>query len=674
MAASASPQALGGRRIDRVMVLKCPERYLTDIARRIVFSLEEVARDPDVEAIALLLPGRAAVKRTDYRAARDWARLEDARAACATLRDSVKPVVAVWDGLAQGHWAELALQASARVIVAEGGLALPDINFGLLPALGGGLPLMQLIDAKLAGDLAARGRAIRADEALSAGLIARCLPTGSQMDTLAAAVMAVAASMPQSTPKQSGDAGWTALSEFSLGDNVPVERLIETLEAATLLPIAQAVAMAEEAYLDMATLPECQANVHLAAARQQLTRLPKALPRGDRIDTLAIVGAQEAGTELATAALVAGVGVGLHDANPQRLARATQAISRMLAGHERRSGAGRERWGALTVLDAPQSLSDHDVVIDAAGLGADGFKRGLAAVVEHLKPGAMVVSANPWQDLPALRRALPAAGAVALCTFPKPANGTLVAEISWSTAHDTVSEARLVDLLDRMGKAPVVVSAGPGLAANALLDALVFAAYQLVIEGAAPSEVDRELTGWGMERGPFELLDLIGLWRYAQPRVEEPELLTAMREAGFNGRSKRVGFYTYDRAKGIQPHDISTILAPLRARHGDPVRKLDGWRMRRLTHLALVNAGARLLRERRVGDSASIDILATESLNLPAQEGGPLFMAERAGLVAVRHDLSALSKKDARWTPDTLIDLAIQHGQSFEAAISALSS
>jgi enoyl-CoA hydratase len=83
------------------------------------------------------------------------------------MMDSTKPIVAAVKGGAIGGGCELALAADVRVADTTLKMALPEINYGLLPDTGGTQMLTALIGPSRAKYMILSGEAIRAEQALA---------------------------------------------------------------------------------------------------------------------------------------------------------------------------------------------------------------------------------------------------------------------------------------------------------------------------------------------------------------------------------------------------------------------------------------------------------------------------------------------------------------------------
>jgi len=99
--------------------------------------------------------------------------LQDAFTAVARIP---KPVVAAVTGYALGGGCELALCADFRIVADNAKLGQPEILLGLIPGAGGTQRLSRLIGPSKAKDMIFTGRMVKADEALTLGLVDRVVP------------------------------------------------------------------------------------------------------------------------------------------------------------------------------------------------------------------------------------------------------------------------------------------------------------------------------------------------------------------------------------------------------------------------------------------------------------------------------------------------------------------
>jgi enoyl-CoA hydratase/carnithine racemase len=87
-----------------------------------------------------------------------------------------KPVVAAINGYALGGGCELALAADVRIAAEDAQLGQPEVLLGIIPGAGGTQRLSRLVGPSRAKELIYTGRFVKADDALTMGLVDRVVP------------------------------------------------------------------------------------------------------------------------------------------------------------------------------------------------------------------------------------------------------------------------------------------------------------------------------------------------------------------------------------------------------------------------------------------------------------------------------------------------------------------
>nr|WSZ98603.1 enoyl-CoA hydratase-related protein [Streptomyces sp. NBC_00857] len=154
----------------------------TSIQDRLRELAEEAGRRDDVRAVILYGGEKVFAAGADIKEMREMDHaamvvrsraLQESFTAVARIP---KPVVAAVTGYALGGGCELALCADFRIAGADARLGQPEILLGLIPGAGGTQRLARLIGPSRAKDLIFTGRQVRADEALSIGLVDQVVP------------------------------------------------------------------------------------------------------------------------------------------------------------------------------------------------------------------------------------------------------------------------------------------------------------------------------------------------------------------------------------------------------------------------------------------------------------------------------------------------------------------
>ncbi len=156
-------------------------------------------------------------------------------AALGALAALPRATIAAVNGYALGGGLELALACDLRICAEDAGFGLPEILLGVIPGGGGTQRLARLVGSSRAKELILTGRQVRADEALSIGLVNRVVAPDDVLDAALAwaAELAAGPFAAQALAKSSVDRGL----EGTLEDGLALEReafalVLETEDAA----------------------------------------------------------------------------------------------------------------------------------------------------------------------------------------------------------------------------------------------------------------------------------------------------------------------------------------------------------------------------------------------------------------------------------------------------------
>lgn len=97
-----------------------------------------------------------------------------------------KPVVAAVNGYALGGGCELTLAADLRFAAQDAVFGQPEVLLGIIPGAGGTQRLARLVGPSRAKDMILTGRFVKAEEALSIGLVDKVLPPEEVYDAAVA--------------------------------------------------------------------------------------------------------------------------------------------------------------------------------------------------------------------------------------------------------------------------------------------------------------------------------------------------------------------------------------------------------------------------------------------------------------------------------------------------------
>ncbi|MEH0636472.1 enoyl-CoA hydratase/isomerase family protein [Streptomyces bottropensis] len=173
-------EGVGTIRLDR------PPMNALDVATqdRLKEIAEEATRRDDVRAVVIYGGEKVFAAGADIKEMQDMdhaamvARSRDLQDSFSAVARVPKPVVAAVTGYALGGGCELALCADYRIAGENAKLGQPEILLGVIPGAGGTQRLARLIGPSKAKDLIFTGRMVKADEALTLGLVDRVVPAG----------------------------------------------------------------------------------------------------------------------------------------------------------------------------------------------------------------------------------------------------------------------------------------------------------------------------------------------------------------------------------------------------------------------------------------------------------------------------------------------------------------
>ncbi len=159
------------------------------VMKELDHAVEDIIVDPSVRAVMVTGAGEKA-----FVAGADIAELskldDESGHALATNGQSVfmriarspKPFVAVVEGYALGGGCELALACHMRVAGGNAVFGLPEVTLGLIPGYGGTQRLTRLVGQGRAMEMILTGNPVKAEQALSIGLVNRLVEPGKGIE------------------------------------------------------------------------------------------------------------------------------------------------------------------------------------------------------------------------------------------------------------------------------------------------------------------------------------------------------------------------------------------------------------------------------------------------------------------------------------------------------------
>ncbi|MEI8298801.1 MAG: 3-hydroxyacyl-CoA dehydrogenase NAD-binding domain-containing protein [Pseudomonadota bacterium] len=613
--------------------------------------IESLDHDGSVAAIVIHGCGRHFIAGADVREFDAAPRSPLLNDVLLRLESCGKPVVAALHGTTLGGGAELALASHYRIAARDLSFGFPEIRLGLLPGSGGTVRLPRVVGVERALGLMLGGVPIGFDEAQRIGLVDGVL----EGDVLAAAVawardVVATGSTANRTRDRSIDpapeADYFDARRASLSPaarRVPASvSIIAALEAATHQPFDTALAYARELFETCRQSTESRALRHLFFA-ERVARPPNARP----LRSVGIVGAGTMGSGIAICAVIGGLDVILVDQNAESLA---AGVARIHAAVDDSARKGRLTASAAAIAKARvrgssdlEALSAVDLVIEAVFESLAVKCKVFAALGASCRPGAVLATNTSTLDIDEIAAASGRPADVVGMHFFSPANVMRLLEIvrGSATAADVLATA--LEAGRQFGKTSVVVGNCFGFVGNRMLYAYGREKELMLLEGAAPAQIDRALEKFGMAMGPNAVGDLAGLdigyqvrrgWRN---RPKDPCFYRAsdlLVENGRLGQKSGRGFYRYEPGvrRGLPDAEVEVLIRAEAARLGVQPRELTDEEIVERCLLALINEGAHILGEGIAARSSDVDVIWCNGYGFPRYRGGPMFYADTLGL------------------------------------------
>ena len=660
----------------------------------IVQRLAEAQADDAIEAVVLRGGGAGALAGADITMfGKPWPEGEPTlREVIPAIERSAKPVIAALGGYCLGGGLEMALACHYRVASRDTDVGQPEVALGFPPGAGGTQRLPRLAGVETALRMIVEGTRVPADEAAACGILDRVIDGGLLAGALAFAAERIAAGPPHPLARERTpvleDAGLFAamrerLAKRARGQRAPLACL-ECVEMALTLPFDEGIRKEREIFEDCMASPESVALRHVFFAERAARRVPgigRDTPARP-VERAAVIGAGTMGTGIATCFANAGIPVRLMDSDPQALA---QGLGAIRDGYERRVARGRlgaveaeARVALIEPIETMERVAGADLVIEAVfeemPLKEEVF-RSLDAVCDA---GAIIASNTSYLDVNHLADTVPRRrGSVLGTHFFSPAHAMRLLEVVRTDSATPETLATVLALARRLGKLAVVAGVCHGFIGNRMLEGYTRQVRFLLEEGAAPTEIDAAITGFGMAMGPCAVADLAGLdvsWRQrkADAHLRDPSkrysaVADRLCERGRFGQKTGAGYYRYEPGSRtpIPDPEVDALIAEVAAERGISRRAIGADEIVERLLYPLVNEGARILDEGIALRASDIDIVWINGYGFPRWRGGIMHWADRVGLDAIHATVARYDESQDYWEPAPLLDRLAAEGRGF---------
>ncbi len=613
------------------------------------------------------------------------------------LEHCSKPVVAAINGIALGGGLETALCCNYRIADKNAFVGLPEVNLGLLPGGGGTQRLPRLAGPSEALKMMLTGAHVPAKKALDMGIV-----DGISEDVVNESIEFIKnkADSNEEHPKvrdlnskmieARGDdkvllEAQAMASKGRKGQFAPGQ-IIKCVEAAINIDdFDEGLKKEGEYFLECLMHPQREAMIHIffgERAASKISDVPKETKVMD-IKKAGIIGSGTMGGGIAMCFANAGIPVHIIDQDEENLKRGVSVIEKnydFMVNKGRLSPEQKDAvFGLISSSLDYKDVSDCDIVIEAVYENLELKHEIFKSLDTHVKEGAILASNTSGLDIDSIASVTSRPELVVGTHFFSPANIMRLLEVVRGEQTSDETLATIMAIGKRLKKAAVVSLNAPGFIGNRMLFGYTAQANMLLLEGALPHQIDQALESFGLNMGPFRMMDLVGLdlgWRARKLSGKESPLHAKIGdelcEQDRYGQKSGAGYYNYSegsRAPNPAPEN-EAVYEKISSENGFTRRDISDEEIVERCILALINEGADILSEGVAQRAADIDVVYINGYGFPIWRGGPMHHANAMGLDKVIEKLEKyreITGNDVYKPSEMLVNLAKDGGKLGEA-------
>ena len=599
-----------------------------------------------------------------------------------------KPVVAAINGIALGGGLETALCCNYRIADANAFVGLPEVNLGLLPGGGGTQRLPRLTGPSEALKMMLSGSHVPAKKALNMGIVDQ-ISENVVEDSIEFVKNVVIETDTHPKVRDNNE----KMIEARGNENVMLEaqaiaakarkgqfapgQIIKCVEAAINLDdFDEGLKKEGEYFLECLMHPQREAMIHIffgERAASKISDVPKETQVMD-IKKAGIIGSGTMGGGIAMCFANAGIPVHIIDQDKENLKRGISVIEKnydfMVNKGRLTSDQKDSIFGLITSGLDYSGISDCDIVIEAVYENLELKHEIFKSLDKHVKPEAILASNTSGLDIDSIASVTKRPDKVVGTHFFSPANIMRLLEVVRGDQTSNETLATVMAIGKKLKKAAVVSLNAPGFIGNRMLFGYTAQANMLLLEGALPHQIDQALESFGLNMGPFRMMDLVGLdlgWRARKLSGKESPLHAKIGdelcEQNRYGQKSGAGYYNYSegsRAPNPAPENETTY-EKISSENGFTRREISDEEIVDRCILALINEGSDILSEGVAQRAADIDVVYINGYGFPVWRGGPMHHANAMGLDVVIEKLEKyreMTGNDVYKPSEMLVQLA----------------
>ena len=608
------------------------------------------------------------------------------------FENSTKPIVAAIHGNALGGGLETALACHYRCGTGEAVYGFPEVLIGIIPGGHGTQRLPRICGVEKALPLMVSGEFVPAKTALALGIIDEIVDGDLLDGAIAFAERIVAEGHPlrkirDETASVPTDGFYEnfekSIAKRARGHLAPY-KIIEAAKAAVELPFEDGVELERKLFRECLESDQSKGLMNLFFGERTCTKIPD-VPRDtptQNIASAAVLGAGTMGGGITMNFVNVGIPVTILEMSQEALDRGLEIIRANYANTVKKGRLSQDKMDKRMSLITPtlsyDDIANGDIVVEAVFEEMDIKKEVFRKLDDIMKPDAILATNTSTLDVDEIAAVTERPEMVIGTHFFSPANVMRLLEVVRGAHTKKEVIATVMQLGKTIKKVPVLVGVCDGFVGNRMLARYSKQAYQMVLEGALPQDVDKAVFDFGLAMGPFAMGDLAGLdvgWRIRKRRATENAAIKddagiddQICEMGRFGQKTNAGWYKYEPGSRVPIPDpeIEQLITRYCEERQIQRRPIDEQEIIERCIYALVNEGAKILEEGMALRASDIDVIYANGYGFPRYRAGPMLYADMVGLGKVYKAVCGYHKQYGEiWEPAPLLKRLAEQGATF---------
>ncbi|XP_073138860.1 glyoxysomal fatty acid beta-oxidation multifunctional protein MFP-a-like isoform X2 [Henckelia pumila] len=595
-----------------------------------------------------------------------------------TLEGARKPLVAAIEGPAFGGGLEIALACHARISTSTAQLGLTELQYGILPGLGGTQRLPRLVGLTKALEMILMSKRVSGEEARILNLVDAIAPADKLLGVARQWALDISEcrrpwiislyKIDKLEPFAEARAILKS-ARFEVQKQNPnlVHQLvcIDVIEHGIVSGPRNALWKEAEALQELRQSSTCKSLIHVFFAQRLVFKIPgvtksKLLPR--KFNKVALIGGGAMSSEVAKLLVLSNYQVILKEKDEKSLLLQIDRVKGKLQNHVKNGKEDQYRpekvFSLLKGVLDYDDFKDVELVIEAEA-GTLSLQQEIFADLEKICPPHCIFTSSLTFSLKSIGEKTKCHDRMAGIHFFCPSPDMPLIEI---VRMDSTSPQVIVDLMDlgkKMRKTPIIVGDLEGHSINRLLIKYLHAAIFLAERGVDLYLIDQAFTSFGMLLGPFRMIDMLGLQVFeaiGRIYVENlPDssyhikLISFLRQHDYEGESSGKGFYKYDNCGMATPNakikkylqkSGNTSYMTIESK----LTKLSNDEMVEMILFPALNEACQLISKGIVTRPSDLDVASVLGMGFPAYRGGIIYWSDTFSSAYIHSNLENWSK------------------------------